>query len=1214
MSEPTASPLTICLLGPFEVRVNGLPLPRLRSRKSHWLLALLTLRAGGKVERAWLAGTLWPDSSESQALHSLRVCLADLRQALGPEAGRLYAPTLHSLSLELAGAEADVRTFDQAIAQGGPEALERAVALYRGPLLEGCAEAWAFQERQHREQAWLQALEALATHRLTSGDAGAAEGYLRRAVAADPLRESAQRALMQTLAAAGNDAAALLTYRELRVLLHRELNAEPAPETQALFRQLREAAQEKAARGSRPATRSGGEPQFARPAVSPGLDRELGTASGKLPEGTVTFLFTDLESSVKLWEQHPEAMPHALARHDALLRQAIENQGGHVFKTVGDAVHAVFGVPAEAVAAALEAQRALLTEPWEETGPLRVRMALHTGVPQLREGDYFGAVLNRVARLKEAGHGGQVLLSAATQELVRDHLPEGVCLHDLGEHRLRDLARPERVYQLVHTGMSAEFPPLRGLDARPNNLPVQPTPLIGREEEVVTLQQMLGRAEVRLVTLTGPGGTGKTRLALRVAADLLDRFRDGVYFVDLAPIHAPALVAATIAQTLGVRDTGEGSLLESLKRHLREKQHLLVLDNFEQVLAAAQTVAELLGAAPRLKVLVTSRAVLRLRGEQEFVVLPLAGPDPRRLPTVEALSQYAAVALFVQRAASARPEFKLAHENAPAVAEICHRLDGLPLALELAAARIKLFSPQALLARMEKRLPLMSGGPRDLPARQQTLRSAIAWSYDLLTQAEQTLFQRLSVFVGGCTLEAAEAVGNAEGDLEISVLEGVDSLLDQSMLRQVDADAVGSGEMRLVMLETIREFGLEQLQASGEAGAIRRQHAHFFLHLAEEEVPETRGPLWYRWLDRMEAEHDNLRAALDGAVAAGEIETALRLAGALQHFWGILGHHSEGRQRLTELLARTEGDRTAFRARALDSLITLCSAPGDLELTQSLSTESLSIWRELGDNSGIASALLSLALVVSAQGDTVEARVLYEECLTLRRGLPNTTELCFTLHLFGQFCREQGESAEARRYFTEGLSIARRTEDVLMIAWSLYNLGESARLEGDRDAAWSLYTESLPHMRASRHLAGLAYLLASLGLLAQERGDPRGGGAHFRESLSLLHQIGWASEYAAAFRALAVVAAAQGDSLRAARLLGAVASLPPAVSRTAFRHIPSEPEAMLRATRGGLSEEAYATAWAEGQAMSLDAAIRFALEDNVSSEGANEREPDISCY
>jgi class 3 adenylate cyclase/DNA-binding SARP family transcriptional activator len=464
MSDCAASPLILCLFGPFEVRVNGVPLPRLRSRKGYWLLVLLTLRAGAEIERAWLAGMLWPDSSEAQALGSLRMSLADLRQALGVEAGRLRSPTPHTLCLDLSGAEADVLAFDAAIARGDVPSLERSVALYRGPLLEGCGEEWAFQERQVREQAYLQALETLAANAIARGDPGAAERHLRLAVAVDPLRESAQRTLMQALAADGNYAAAMLTYRELRLLLHRELNAEPAPETKVLFQQIRAEARHRAttcgAGTPPPPSTLGPTPSVPAP--------RLATTPLLGPTGTVTFLFTDIEGSTKLWEEHLEAMREALARHDALLRDAIEVHGGTVFKKVGDGFCAAFSTAPEALAAALAAQRALQAEPWETTGPLRVRMALHTGVAREREGDYLGPTLNRVARLLKAGHGGQILLSQSSYDLARDLLPEGTGLLDLGEHHLKDLIRPERVFQAVHPELPAAFPALRskGADER----------------------------------------------------------------------------------------------------------------------------------------------------------------------------------------------------------------------------------------------------------------------------------------------------------------------------------------------------------------------------------------------------------------------------------------------------------------------------------------------------------------------------------------------------------------------------------------------------------------------------------------------------------------------------------------------------------------------------------------------------------------------------
>jgi predicted ATPase/class 3 adenylate cyclase len=615
-----------------------------------------------------------------------------------------------------------------------------------------------------------------------------------------------------------------------------------------------------------------------------------------LPTGTVTFLFTDIEGSTRLWEQHPEAMRAALARHDALLRHAIGTYGGRVFKSMGDAFCAAFATAPEALVAALSGQRALQAEAWNETGPLQVRMALHTGAAEERDGDYFGPPLNRVARLLEAGRGGQILLSLATQELARDRLPEGASLRDLGEHRLKDLVRPERIFQLLAPDLPADFARLRTLDTHPQNLPLQPTPLIGREREVEAVRDLLRREEVRLLTFTGAGGTGKTRLALQVAADLLDDFADGVFFVVLAPISDPELVAVTIAQVLGVQASAGRPLRESLKEYLQTRQLLLLLDNFEQVLPAASLVAELLASGAGLKVLVTSRAGLHLRGEHEFQVPPLAVPDPKRLPPVAALSQYAAVQLFIQRAVAVEAAFAVTSENAPAVAEICHRLEGLPLAIELAAARIRLFPLPALLVRLERRLPLLTGGARDLPARQQTLRGAIAWSYDLLEEPEKTLFRRLSVFVGGFTLEAAEALGSAQGDLDTDVLDGVASLVDKSLLRK---EAEVKGEPRFSMLETIREFGLEQLAASGEEAPVRRRHGQFFLEAARWRDEDVKA-----WLDRHQPEQDNLRAALVWAEAAGEDEFLVRLVLGTQWLWGHQARADERRQWHEKALAR----------------------------------------------------------------------------------------------------------------------------------------------------------------------------------------------------------------------------------------------------------------------------------------------------------------------
>lgn len=601
------------------------------------------------------------------------------------------------------------------------------------------------------------------------------------------------------------------------------------------------------------------------------------------PTPTLTFLFTDLEGSTRLWQQFPEAMKEALARHDEVLRAAVMGAGGQVVKTTGDGIHAVFRSVREAVEACVQAQLGLLAESWGEVGSIKVRMGLHAGEAQQRGGDYYGTAVNRAARLMSAGHGGQVLLSGAAARLLTEPLPAGVSLHDLGEHRLKDLLRPVHVYQLQHPDLPADFPPIVSLNQLPNNLPAQATVFVGRQHELTDINSLLTAERVRLLTLTGPGGTGKTRLALQSVADLSDSFRDGAYFIDLAPVRDPGAVPALIARTIGLSERSNGALLDELKGQLREKRMLLLLDNFEQVTPAAVQVAELLQHCPRLKLLATSREALRVRGEHLYPVPPLGLPklNGRRAAPAE-LARAEAVQLFVERARAVKPGFELTEENAGAIAELCLRLDGLPLAIELAAARIRLFSPQALQQRLSSRLTLLRGGARDLPERQQTLRGTIEWSHELLSEPEKRLFAVVSVF-SGCTFEAVEAVAAGIDPLMydgLDSVEGLSSLVDKSLVRLVES--ADDGEPRLRMLETIREYAGERLEAEPALQqAARAAHAAYFADFAGRQRQRLVGRERETALTEMTADVENLQSAWRYWARAGDLAQLQRMVDGL---------------------------------------------------------------------------------------------------------------------------------------------------------------------------------------------------------------------------------------------------------------------------------------------------------------------------------------------
>lgn len=907
-----------------------------------------------------------------------------------------------------------------------------------------------------------------------------------------------------------------------------------------------------------------GAPEQQAPVASP--------RGAELPTGTVTLLFTDIEGSTRLSARvGNDRYRELLTAHRGILRAAVARHGGVEFGTEGDALFAVFASAPGAVAAAADGQRDLDAYPWPADERVLVRMGLHTGDVALeQDGGYVGLALHRVARITAAGHGGQVLLSSATRGVIGDGLPSRIGLKELGRHHLKDFDEPEHLYQVQGPGIAAEFPPLRTIDATPNNLPRQLTSFVGREAVIADARRLLERT--RLLTLTGPGGTGKTRLSLRLAEDMVSDFPDGVYFIALAPIRDVALVPSVIAGTLRLADsTGRGPI-DTIADYLRERRVLLVMDNFEQIMGAAPVVAEILRATSDVRVLVTSRAALRVSGEQEFPVPPLGLPDPKHPGAPSALSQFEAVALFIERAATVRPDFRITNENAPAVAEICARLDGLPLAIELAAARVRLLSPQAILPRLENRLGLLSGGARDLPERQQTLRGAIAWSHDLLDGPSRTLFARLSVFAGGCSFESAQAVCDGDGDLGIDVFEGIGALVDQSLVKQEDR----AGEPRLLMLETIREYGMEQLAASGEEAAIRGGHALHYAELAERAAPLLEGADRAQWLDRGEADHDNYRAAIDWAIEARDATLACRLLAALWRFWQSRDHLAEGAARADAILAVPGDVPPDVLVRAHEAAGGIAWWEGDLQRVQREYATALELARAGGEPRLLADALynLSFAYSVSDRGaegmgdlrhfeadTTVEVdrpenigRALIEEAAALYRQLEDTAGLGRAMWALGNYQYFGRQYAEAAATFEEALQLTRRSGDTFMTGWALHMLGSSEVHTGRLRSSWE----------------------------------------HMLEAMRLMHTAGEMTGLVIALDDIAYLAAAAGDIPRATRLAGAARALEE-VTGARLAGISSRVTARGDMPTGDVSPADFERLTAEGRAMGVEAAIALAF-------------------
>jgi predicted ATPase len=735
-------------------------------------------------------------------------------------------------------------------------------------------------------------------------------------------------------------------------------------------------------------------------------------------------------------------------------------------------------------------------------------------------------------------------------------------------------------------------------ETRPTNLPVQRTGFVGREKEIAAAKELLLGKDVRLVTVTGPGGIGKTRLATQVASGLIDLFPGGIHFVPLSSLNDPALLASAIVQTMGIREAGGQSPLEILKENLRNSPMLLVLDNFEHLISAAPTVAELLATGPNLKILVTSRSALHVYGEHEFPVPPLALPDAGSTPSVETLLQCPSVALFVQRAVAAKPDFELNPENASAVAEICARLDGLPLAIELAAARVKVLSPASMLTRLANRLQLLTGGARDLPQRQQTLRAAMDWSYDLLSPAEQKLFRRLSVFVGGCNLEGVEAVCDTKADLHLDLLDGMASMVDKSLAQQVEQ----AGESRFVMLETIREYALEKLAASGEDALTKRSHAAYCLVLAEEGATEQSGAESAEWLNRFALEHENFRASLEWLTETKDADWGLRLGAALFRFWEMREYFAEGTDSLGKLLKLPGAAApTKARARALFAAGVLSGEQGDHASADAYMRENLDVTRQLGDKQGVAVSLNALAVLARDRNDVATAHSLMEESLVLWREAGDKRAVARSLSNLANVVKMQGDYDRAHSLYEECFSIFRALGDEMGVAWSLNYQGDVARDRGDSASAKKLYERSLTMFRGLNDRWGIAGTLADLGTLATEQRSYPAAHALYGESITIFQELGHKRGIARLLECYASSAAAQFQAERSLRLAGAAAALRHKIGSPLTLAEQTKLEASLHPARQALTNTVGVTAWLEGWALPVDKAVEAVLMPESSS-------------
>jgi predicted ATPase/class 3 adenylate cyclase len=903
-----------------------------------------------------------------------------------------------------------------------------------------------------------------------------------------------------------------------------------------------------------------------------------------------TILFTDIEGSTRLWESDAARMSQALARHDAIARAAVEANRGVIVKTTGDGLYAAFADPADGLNASLTMQRSL-RDPASTNGvPLLVRCGLHHGAVERRDNDYFGPPVNRTARIMSVAHGGQILVSQAVVDNLGPRLPAGVTLRDLGGVRLKDLTAPEHVYQLLHPELRQDFPALRSLEATPNNLPQQLTSFVGREREMAEAKTLLTSA--RLVTLLGMGGLGKTRLSLQIAADVLDAYPDGVWFLDLAPIRDPSLVASQAAQALGLQEQPGKSLKETLCAHAKDRKLLLIFDNCEHVVAAcADLVNALLRAAPALRVLATSREALRVPGEQTYPVMPLDVPD--KTASVDVLARSDAVQLFVDRARLHKPSFLLTDREAPAVAELCARLEGIPLALELAAARVRTLPIAEINHRLRDRFKLLTGGGRVLLERQQTLRALVDWSYDLLENNERLLFDRLSVFAGGFELAACEAICGSEPLAPDDVLDVVTSLVDKSLVMASEGDE----SPRYRTLETIRDYARERLTQRGELLTTATRHCDHYLTMAKAAnagIKSAEQPLWIR---RLEADLDNLRAGMTLALES-KVDPVLsvKFEVALLHFWLLRGYSTEGRKAVRMSLALPEVQAfDVAHAHALYVGAALANSQGEYAEAERMLTQCLALRRGIGNLVDLAATLSTLSLVQLHAGDAAKARAGEEEALGIFRQLGDRIGEAIGLHHLGEICLHVGDDAQARAHFEQCLAIAREIEHRELEGECERMLGEIALESGDVAAARARFARAQQVCEDAGDKRDAATALWWSGRADVAAGDLEAARTRMESALRALAAFEMNAELLGCLEDLAFLAHARGLPDHATHLYSASVAHRERLNLVRPPRYESRWRERLANARSALGDAAFEAAWAEGARWKLEDAVRRAL-------------------